>query len=134
MSSGIHIVEDTFNQTGIYIAYPTTSELKSIYRTKNYKTMVNNQHTKVGIAKDSFNSRSKGYYGNFNNEVKFIQTVIIDIKDLESIEKIILEKIKLEFLIVGRAREWFNTTNRKRITEIIFSTLVDSSIKYECIG
>jgi len=121
-------------QTGIYIAYPTTSELKSIYKPKNYKTMVNDQHTKVGIAKDSFNSRSKGYYGNFDNEVDFIPLVIIDVKHLGQIEKIILSEINAEFSKVGRAREWFDTTNRKRVTEIVFSTIVASGIEYKRIG
>lgn len=121
-------------QTGIYIAYPTTSELKSIYKSKNYKTMVNSQHTKVGIAKDSFNSRSKGYYGNFDNEVDFIPLVIIDVKHLGHIEKIILSEINAEFSKVGRAREWFDTTNRKRVTEIVFSTIVASGIEYKRIS
>ena len=121
-------------QTGIYIAYPTTSELKSIYKPKNYKTMVNNQHTKVGIAKDSFNSRSKGYYGNFDNEVDFIPLFIIDVKHLGQIEKIILSEINAEFSKVGRAREWFDTTNRKKVTEIVFSTIVASGIEYKNIS
>lgn len=121
-------------QTGIYIAYPTTSELKSIYKPKNYKTMVNDQHTKVGIAKDSFNSRSKGYYGNFDNKVDFIPLVIIDVKHLGQIEKIILSEINAEFSRVGRAREWFDTTNRKRVTEIVFSTIVASGIEYKRIS
>jgi hypothetical protein len=121
-------------QTGIYIAYPTTPELKSIYRPKNYKTMVNDQHTKIGIAKDSFNSRAKGYYGNFDNEVVFIPLVIIDIKHLELIEKTILSEIKTEFARVGRAREWFNTINRERIIEIVFCTLKLSGIEYERIS
>jgi hypothetical protein len=120
-------------QTGIYIAYPTTSELKSIYKPKNYKTMVNDQHTKVGIAKDSFNSRSKGYYGNFDNEVDFIPLVIIDVKHLGQIEKFILSEINAEFSKVGRAREWFDTTNRKRVTEIVFSTIVASGTEYKRI-
>ncbi len=126
--------ETVFNQTGIYIAYPTTSELKSIYRPKNYKTLVNDQHTKVGIAKDSFKSRSRGYYGNFDNEVEFIPIVIIDVKYLDQIEKLVLSEIKAEFSKVGRAREWFKTTNYKRITEIIFSTLKSTGIEHERIG
>lgn len=120
-------------KTGIYIAYPTSGELKSIYKPKNYKTLVNAQHTKIGIAKDSFKSRSIGYYSNFDNEIVFTPLVIIDIEHLEQIEKVILSKIKLEFSKVGRAREWFNTTNRKRITEIVFSTIISSGIDYKHI-
>ena len=126
--------EQVLKQTGIYIAYPTTSELKSIYKPKNYKTMVNEQHTKVGIAKDSFNSRGKGYYGNFDNEVEFIPLVIINVNHLEQTEKVILSEIKTEFTRVGRAREWFNTNNRKRIIEIVFNTIIALGIEHERIG
>lgn len=120
--------------TGIYIAYPTTEEMKSIYKPKNYKTLVNNQHTKVGIAKDSFNSRSKGYYSNFDNEVVFTPLVIIEKEHLKAIENTILNEIEKEYRKVGRAREWFNTTNRERIIEIISSTIINSGISHEFIS
>jgi len=87
--------------------------LKSIYRPKNYKTRVNDKHTKIGIAKDSFNARSKGYYSNFDNEVIFTPVAIVEKESLEQIEKEILRQIEFEFERVGRAREWFKTTDRK---------------------
>lgn len=120
--------------TGIYIAYPTTEKMKSIYRPKNYKTLVNNQHTKVGIAKDSFTSRSKGYYSNFDNEVVFTPLIIIEEEHLKVIENIILNEIAKEYKKVGRAREWFNTTNRERIIDIISNTMINSGISYKFIG
>ena len=43
------------NETGVYLAYPTTSVLKPVYR--GYKAQVNDMHTKVGITEDSFSSR-----------------------------------------------------------------------------
>lgn len=125
--------EEIYKKTGIYIAYPTSSVLKSIYKAGDYKTRVNDQHTKVGIAKDSFKSRSKGYLGNFDNEVEFIPIVFVDKRHLKRAEDMILSEIKLEFSKVGRAREWFDTLNRKRISDLIFNTLATSGIEYETI-
>lgn len=79
------------DRRGIYIAYPTTAELKSIFKPKNYKTKVNWGHTKIGIAKDSFERRSKGYFSNFDDEVVFTPVAIIEnVSELLRIEKLIL--------------------------------------------
>ena len=94
------------NKTGIYIAIPTSNTLKSIYRAQNYKTQVNNEHLKIGITKDSFQSRSKCYYDNFDNEVEFIPLVAINRDVLKEVEAKVLAQIKIEFNRVGRAREW----------------------------
>ena len=126
--------DEVYAKTGVYIAYPTSSVLKSIYKPKNYKTKVNDQHTKIGIAKDCFHSRRKGYLGNFNNEVEFIPIALIDARHLEHAEKLIICAISIEFAKVGRAREWFNTANRQRISEIINSTLSASGIEHAYIG
>jgi hypothetical protein len=53
------VKEEHYIRTGIYLAYPTSPETKSIYRQKSYKTLDNDTHTKVGIAKDSFKAREK---------------------------------------------------------------------------
>ena len=120
-------------QTGIYIAYPTTDTLKSIYRPKNYKTEVNNQHTKVGIAKESFQARKTGYTSNFDNEVEFHPIAIIDRAYLEEAESKIIAAICKEFGRVGRAREWFCTSDHKRIVDIIIDSLSASGIKHELL-
>lgn len=125
--------KEDYTKTGIYIAYPTSPVLKSIYKAGNYKTMVNNQHTKIGKAQTSFHTRSKDYLGNFDNEAEFIPMALIDEKDLEHAESMILSEINGEFSRVGHAKEWFNTLNRKRISDIIFSTLTTSGIEYESI-
>jgi len=128
-------MDDEINtKTGIYIAYPTSPELKSIYRPKNYKTKVNNQHTKVGIAKDNFNSRKKDYLANFDNEVEFYPIVLVEIEHIDYAESLVISAIKLEFKKVGRAREWFDTSNRQRVSEIILSTLSGSGIECEFVG
>jgi len=121
-------------QTGVYIAYPTSSLLKSIYRPGKYKTMVNDQHTKVGIAKSSFASRRKVYVDNFDNEVEFIPIAIVPLKQLVEAERLVLSAIHQKYTKVGRAREWFNTSERQEIVEIIGATLAKSGIKYERIS
>jgi len=123
------------SNTGIYIAFPTTPVLKSIYRPKNYKTKVSSKHTKVGIAKDSFDARSKGYHSNFDNEVIFTPlTIIEDIDALITVEQYVLSQIASEFKRVGRAREWFNTDNHKRIKEIVAQSLSNSGVHHQYVG
>lgn len=125
--------ENTLIRTGVYIAYPTSPILKSIYRPKNYKTKVNDQHTKVGIASDSFRSRKCSYLGNFDNEVEFIPVVFVDREFLDAVEKLIITVLWSNFSRVGRSREWFCTSDRRRISDIIAKTLVDSGIKHELV-
>lgn len=60
--------------------------------------MVSSKHTKVGIAKDCFGARSKGYYSNFDNEVIFTPLAIIqDIRALIIVEQFVLSQIRSEF-------------------------------------
>ena len=122
-----------WNQTGIYIARPTSAVLKSIYRAKNYKTKVNKEHLKIGITKDSFQSRSKCYYDNFDNEVEFIPLVAINRDVLKEVENKVLAQIKIEFNRVGRAREWFDTNDKNRIISILINTLEEENVKFKFI-
>lgn len=117
------------NSTGIYIAYPTSATLKSIHPPKNYKTKVNNSHTKIGIAKDSFKARKTSYFRDFDNEVEFIPVAKIAENQLEQVEKAILEKVKMRYKKVGYAREWFDTDNRNEILQLISEILEEHSIK-----
>jgi hypothetical protein len=122
-----------WNQTGIYIAIPTSAVLKSIYRAQNYKTQVNNEHLKIGITKDSFESRSRCYYDNFDNKVEFIPLVAINMEVLKEVENKVLIQIKNEFRRVGRAREWFDTNDKERIIEILISTLDKENVEYDLL-
>lgn len=134
-TNSLRAMESILSKTGIYMAYPTTAVLKSIYRPKNYKTMVNKEHTKVGIAKDSFNARSRGYFSNFDNEVIFIPLAVIqDIQTLIIVEQFVLSEINSEYSRVGRAREWFNTYNHNRIKEIVAQSLIASGVPHEYVG
>jgi hypothetical protein len=121
-------------KTGVYIAYPASPVLKSTCRLKDCKTGVNDQHTKVGIAKDSFLARKKECLDNFDNEVDFIPVAVIDVNHLDYIEARILSAIYLEFKKVGLAGEWLDTSDRQRIHKIISGTLAFSGIEYEYIG
>lgn len=122
-------MKNLMKQTGIYLVYPTSEELESIYKPKGYKTMVSNQHSKLGITQKSFKSRKKCYTKNFE-DVVFKPLVIVDSIYLKSIEKEILNVIKNEFNTVGYSREWIDSTNRTRITEIVRDELVKSRIPH----
>ena len=122
------------DKNGIYIAYPTSSKLKSIYRAKNYKTKVNEKHTKVGIASNSFSSRKGVYISNFDNKVIFKPIAIIPNNQLEIAEKKVLKVMGRRFHKVGHSREWFQTANRQKVIDIVFNVLDMSGLDYERIG
>lgn len=133
--NGSDIVKSSIDgQQGIYIAFPTSAVLKSIYRPKNYKTTVNDRHTKVGIAKDSFASRRRGYVGNFDGEVEFIPVVTVSADQLAKAEHHILQAMRQEFSTVGRAREWFDTAERQRVIDVVIATLDACRFDYERIA
>ncbi len=125
---------DVQNKTGIYIAYPTSSILKSIYKAKNYKTRVNNQHTKVGIAKDSFASRARNYFLNFDNEIEFLPIVEIPVDQLQEAEKIVVTSIATMFDRVGNSRNWFDTSDREQFIFQIRDALLESGFDHVWIG
>jgi hypothetical protein len=129
------VKEEHYIRTGIYLAYPTSPETKSIYRQKSYKTLDNDTHTKVGIAKDSFKAREKGYATNFDNQVEFLPLVLIeDIEKLKTLEKPILKVIEAEHFKIGRAREWFTTNNHQSIKDMVAQALLSFDGTYEYIG
>lgn len=119
------------NKKGIYIAYPLTDELQSIYKPKNYKTTVNKNHTKIGITVKTFKNRAKCYYDNFGTQFKFIPVFLISSDDdIIVVEKKILEAIKNEFPKRGRSKEWFETIDRERILKIAKEVLDENKISY----
>ena len=120
-------------ETGIYLVYTKSSELQSIYKAKNYKTQVNNQHTKIGITKNSFASRKKNYEANFGSYLVFKELIILDKKYLKDVEGEILNKLKQEFNKVGRSREWFDTSDRDRIIQIVRDILSKTGFYYEVV-
>lgn len=107
--------------TGIYIAFPTTPVLKPIYR--KLKTQVNDQHTKVGITVSSFASREREYRNTFQGEVMFMPLAEIPVHRLPAIEAMLLVEMTTRFQRVGRAREWFATTERDTVMDVVRSVV-----------
>lgn len=102
---------------GVYIAYPTTSVLKPIYR--KLKTHVNDEHTKVGITTDSFAAREREYRNTFQGEIVFVPLAEVPASRLMEIEKLLLGELCVRYERVGSAREWFNTREREEISKIV---------------
>ena len=124
--------ENILDRTGIYIAFLTSPSLKSIYPPKNYKAKVNNQHTNVGITKDSFRARKRDYLKSFDNEVEFIPVAIV-YHELESVSVKIISKLYSKFSRVGNALKWFHTSDRRKVIEIILQTLAENNVEHKKI-
>ena len=121
------------HRTGIYLAYPTSTILKSIYPPKKYKTRVNDQHTMVGIARNSFLSRKRNYMRDFDNEIEFVPVALIGMAFLVSAEEAVIEALRSHFSRVGRSKEWFMTSDRRKVFEIIVMTLKKSGIEHDVL-
>lgn len=105
--------------TGLYLAYPTSPELKPIYR--GLKTYVNDRHTKVGKTRDGFGPRGREYARTFSGEVRFIPLVRVSPEKLDQLEGAVLQALMARFSRVGRAREWFETADREAVAEIVLA-------------
>ena len=105
--------------TGVYIAYPTSFQLKPIYR--GYKTMVNSEHTKIGIAQRSFESREYGYMAAFQSEVNFFPILELPVTQLAEFEAQLIAQLRGKYSRSGAAREWFHTTERQTIAELVWA-------------
>ena len=113
------------SKPGIYMAYPTSEILKPIYR--GYKTKVNRHHTKVGRSKDPLSTRAGHYKNTFDGEVVFEPLANFEIHDLEQIESAIKAKLRTEFRNVGRAREWFDTSDHETVRSMVMEVIRDLS-------
>ena len=102
---------------GIYLAYPTTPELKPIYPC--YKTLVNGEHTKLGIARRSFHDRERQYMRTFQGEVLFHPVLEMAPAHLSEFEARVLAQLTQRYPKSGRAREWFHTAERQAIAELV---------------
>lgn len=102
---------------GIYLAYPTTPELKPIYPC--YKTLVNGEHTKLGIARRSFQDRERQYIRTFQGEVLFHPVLQMAPAHLSEFEARVLAQLTPRYPKSGRAREWFHTAERQAIAELV---------------
>lgn len=112
--------------TGIYLAYLTTVEQKPIY--PGYKTIVNDRHTKVGIARLSFQNRERQYMHTFNREVVFLPVLEMVSGHLKDFEARLLAQLVRHYPRSGRAREWFHTVERQAIAELVLKVNEDFRI------
>ena len=121
------------NQTGIYLAWPTSPTWKPIYT--GSKTEVNDTCSNVGIASDSFAVRKGSYRGTFHGEVEFIPLAIVaDPNELTRVWQNLLDRIHAEFDRVGQARQWFHTEDRARMKEIVRDVLGASGVDHQWVG
>jgi hypothetical protein len=107
------------DSVGVYIAFPTSVTLKPTYR--GHKTLANSEHTKVGIARRSFASRQRQYLATFRSEVAFFPILALPALLLPAFETEVLREVKRLYQKSGRAREWFHTTERQALAELIWS-------------
>ncbi len=109
---------------GFYLAYPTSSVLKPTYR--GHKTMVNHDHTKVGITTSTFVMRENEYMRTFDHEIAFVPLLVVPIHKLASLEAQVLAELRNRYPLSGSAREWFRTTEREQIAHLVWKLAVDS--------
>ena len=102
---------------GVYLAYPTTSQLKRIDR--NLKTHVNRCHTKVGKTSSSFKTRQAYYDKVFGGQIRFEPLVEVPRERMVEVEQNVLHKMGLRYSRVGHAREWFDTDDRETVASIV---------------
>jgi len=124
---------DIWNKVGLYIAYPTSSTLKYVFKVKSYKGMVNEKHTKIGVTTRNFGDRKKQYLHSFDNEVVFKPVAIIPVESICKVDSIVLTEIKKEFNIVPNTRKWIETSNHQKIIEIILTSLTKSGYNFEAV-
>ena len=104
---------------GVYLAYPTSEVLKPIYR--KLKTQVNSAHTKVGITTQSFALREREYKNTFQREVVFMRVAEVPVSRIPEVETAILLELGSKYRRVGRAREWFKSSDREAIQAAVVS-------------
>lgn len=103
--------------TGVYLAFPTTEVLKPTYR--GHRTLVNLDHTKVGITTSSFHSRWSEYNRTFGGEVALYPLFELDVSTLAEFESLYLAQLLSKYPRSGVAREWFRTTEREEISMLL---------------
>ncbi|MCE7950060.1 MAG: hypothetical protein DYH18_03025 [Xanthomonadales bacterium PRO7] len=105
--------------TGVYLAFPTCTTLKPTY--PGHKTFVNSEHTKVGIARHSFASRERQYIATFQSEVAFFPVLALPAAQLPGFEAELLRQVRHLYPRSGRAREWFHTSARQALAELVWA-------------
>ena len=120
--------------TGLYIVHPTSPAMKSINRARQYRTKVNDRHTKIGKAHLSFQSCRGGYLINFDQEVEFLPVAAIDRECLDYAGQLVLQAVCTHYATVGHSPQWFQTAHRQRVIGIIADALAESEIEFRLLA
>ena len=102
---------------GVYIAHPTSVELKSTCRYRT-RTLVNHEHTKVGITQN-FVLRENEYMNHFQCYVAFFPILQLH-ENMLQFEARLLTELCRRYPRSGTASEWFRTTERQQIADIVW--------------
>ena len=116
------------HRIGVYLAYPTSSQLKRIDR--NLQTRVNHSHTKVGKTSSSFQVRRAYYEKVFGGEVRFEPLAEVPPERMAEVEREVLHRLSLRYSRVGHAREWFSTDDREAIASIVRDAVAEVLARY----
>lgn len=121
-------MKNSKGRSGIYLVYPKSKEPQSIWKPKGYKTKVNCNHTKVGKTNDFAGALHGRYIPNFG-DVEFFDITEVPQSKLAGVEKAIHYRIKQEGIKrVGRSREWYDTTDRTKLKDIILQVVAEFKI------
>lgn len=116
------------HRIGIYLAYPTTPQLKRIDR--NLKTHVNHSHTKVGKTSASFKAHQAYYEKVFDRDIKFEPLAEVPQERMAEVEQEVLSRLGARYSRVGQAREWFDTNDRETVASIVRDAVADVLARY----
>ncbi|MDA1228841.1 MAG: hypothetical protein O3A33_12920 [Chloroflexi bacterium] len=125
LKAPLKAIRSAVENTGFYIAYPTTAELKPIH--KQNKNTVNCFHTKVGITHD-FEKRAAAYHRTFGGEIVFKPIVHIEPARLIELEGLVKAEVSSQYNRVGTTREWFDTAERDQIVSIVMRVVSENGV------
>jgi hypothetical protein len=127
--------DDTNGQVGLFIAYPTSSTMKSIFSPKGYKATVNRQHTKIGITKRGFKETlARNFVKTFDGQVEILPVALIAPEYLDGAKAKVRKALSQRFPIVDETKDWFHSSDHNKFKDIIGKTLAASGIEHEYIG
>ena len=129
-------------ETGLFIAKPTKSKLKPIYKKKKTKNYVNNLNCKIGgvgsnnvKSKTIFDSSEKHYKNTFDSDVIYFPIAIIDPSYISQAKKLIITKIKkLGIKTIGTTHDWFPCDKGICFVDLIINTLKTSGIPHTIVA
>ena len=109
------------NAGGIYLCYPFRDALiHSRHGHEVHKVAINNQHTKIGEC-IRFAAREKSYQKTLGGVVFLPLLILREKNEREQMEAEIRTQLLTEFSMVPTKMDWFDTTERDRMIDIMIS-------------